>query len=341
MSRLSLAVVCAIFAAGAPSFAAAHDFCVTSSAELRVALAAASNGGANQDEINHINMAAGTYATSDVGDRFFYINTSATSGLHLWGGFNSDCTSMAEDASMTVLDGVAETQVLVARSLLGDVDLLNFTAQNADTTQPGAGIAVNDTGSTTGDVFLRNLILRNNHTSSTYGGLRAFVRGTHVLYFDNNVVVGNSADQGYSAGQLVGAAQVYARYDTVAYNTSISANGGALFCIGTACEIANDIFWHNDTVDLYLVDEGNLYFDDIGVLQGTVPTTTQGVVATDPLFVDAATGDFHLGDGSPLIGVSTYYASQSDNDVEGHALPLTGRTDMGGYIETVFHDVFE
>ena len=71
------------------------------------------------------------------------------------------------------------------------------------------GIAVNDTGSTSGDVLLRDLIIRNNHTSSAAGAFRAFAYGTHVIYFDNNLVVGNSADQGFGAGEMFGAGQVY------------------------------------------------------------------------------------------------------------------------------------
>ena len=72
-----------------------------------------------------------------------------------------------------------------------------------------------------------------------------------------------------------------------------------------------------------------------------MPSTNVGALDTDPLFVDAAGGNFHLGNGSPLIGVSTYLDSDSDNDIEGHALPLTGRTDIGAYMETIFNDGFE
>ena len=77
-------------------------------------------------------------------------------------------------------------------------------------------------------MLLRDLIIRNNHTSRSSGGFRAFTRSTHVIYFDNNLVVGNSADQGYGAGELFGAGQVYVRYDTVSMNTSPGSNHGRI-----------------------------------------------------------------------------------------------------------------
>ena len=338
----TIAFAAGVVAAGFGVRAGANDFCVTNTSELRAALAAVSDGGAYQDENNGIYLATGTYSTSDINDRFLYKNSSATSALHFWGGFSSDCSQMHENAAATILDGANTSQVLVARSSAGYVDILNLTVQNANTDQPGAGIAVNDTGSTSGDVLLRDLIIRNNHTLSSAGAFRAFTFGTHVIYFDNNLVIGNSADQAYGAGEMFGAGQVYMRYDTVSMNTSTGSNPGGIVCSGTpTCEIANDAFWQNANTDLYLFSDASMHFNDIGVLAGTVPSTNIGALDTDPLFVDAVGGNFHLGNGSPLIGVSTYLDSGTDNDIEGHDLPLTGRTDIGAYLETIFNDGFE
>ena len=317
----------------------AHDFCVTNPSELRAALAASSDGGANQDEHNFIALAAGTYLASDGTSRFFYANTSATSALQMWGGFNADCSVKSDDASLTVLDGDGAFQVLVVRSAAGFVDILTLTVQNASTTQPGGGLAVNDTGNTSGDVYLRDLIIRNNRTSSSYGGFRAFAHGAHVLYFDNNLVVANSADNGFSAGALLSDGLAYARYDTIARNVASGSNAGGLLCSGGPhCELANDLIWDNSNVDLYLIEDGALYFNDIGVMAGTAPSINQHPFDVDPLFVDAAGGNFHPGDGSPVLGKSTYLDSATDDDLEGHPLPLTGRTDLGAYVDTIFSD---
>ncbi|HEX4481564.1 MAG TPA: hypothetical protein VH082_12180, partial [Rudaea sp.] len=316
---------------------------VTTTAELRSALSAASDGGANQDDGTDIFLATGTYSTSDGLGRFFYLNTSPTASLHLWGGYNADCTQRVDDASATILDGNDATQVLVARSALGDVDILNLTVQNANTDQYGAGIAVNDSNVTTsGDVLLRDLIIRNNHTSYYHGGFRAFARGTHMMYFDNNLVVDNSADRGYGAGELYGQAQIYVRYDTIANNIAQGSTVGGLLCAGVPnCEIANSVFWQNTNADLYVNYDAVMYFDDVTQIAGNTPSTNANPIVGDPLFADPATGNYHLGDGSPLLAVSTYLHSDSDNDIEGHNLPLTGTTDVGAYVDTIFNDNLE
>jgi hypothetical protein len=320
-----------------------QQFCVTTTSELRAALAAASDGGANQDDPVSIELAAGTYSTADGQDRFVYTNTSPTSSLHFWGGFNVDCSHMGEDASLTVLDGNHATQVLVASSTAGYLDILNLTVQNANTNQYGAGIAVNvGSATTSGDVLLRNLIIRNNHTSGYHAGFRAFAHGTHVIYFDNNLVVGNSADSGYGAGELYAENQIYVRYDTVADNTTAGAGVGGVLCAGVPnCEIANSVFWQNSNEDLYVFYDAAMYFDDIAHITGNAPSTNLSPIVGDPLFADPANGDYHLGNGSPLLAVSTYLDSDTDNDIEGHNLPLTGTTDVGAYLDTIFNDKFE
>lgn len=319
-----------------------QKFCVTTTSELRAALVAASDGGANQDDQVSIDLAAGTYSTADGLGRFLYTNTSATSSLHFWGGFNADCSIKTEDASLTVLDGNHATQVLVLRNSTGYVDLLNLTVQNGETDQPGAGVAMNDVASTSGDTLLRDLIIRNNHTSRSYGGFRAFAHGGHLLYFDNNLVVDNAADTGYGAGELFGEGVVYVRYDTVSDNTAPGTDAGGVLCGGAPdCEIANSVFWANSNLDLYLLSDAKMYFDDVGVRGGSMPSVDDNPVSGDPLFVDPADGNYHLGNGSPLLAVSTYLDSGTDNDIEGHDLPLTGTTDVGAYLDTIFNDRFD
>jgi hypothetical protein len=323
--------------------AADADFCVTTTSELRAALAAASDGGANQDDRVFIAVAAGTYSTSDDGGgRFFYRNTSSTSVLQMWGGFNADCSQKSDNASLSILDGANSSEVLVASSTSAYLDILTLTIQNANTNQPGAGIDINDTNDdTTGEVLLRDLIIRNNHTSGAFAGFRAFTRGNQVLYFDNNLIVDNSAGTNY-VGELYGEGQVYVRYNTVANNTAPNTSTGGVFCYGTpTCEIANSVFWMNSNTDLYLFGDTNMYFDDVGNLGGVVPSTNANPISGDPIFVDPAAGNYHLGDGSPLLGVSTYLDSGTDNDIDGHALPFTGTTDVGAHIDTIFNDKFE
>jgi hypothetical protein len=84
-----------------------------------------------------------------------------------------------------------------------------------------------------------------------------------------------------------------------------------------------------------------MYFDDVTHIAGNTPSTNANPIVGDPLFVDPATGNYHLGNGSPLLAVSTYLHSDSDDDIEGHSLPLTGTTDVGAYVDTIFNDNLE
>ncbi len=323
--------------------AANAQFCVTTTSELRAALTAASDGGANQNDHVFIAVAAGTYSTTDGLGRFQYKNTSLSSALQIWGGYNADCSQKSDNASLTVLDGAHASEVLFASSNAGIIDILTLTIQNADSDQPGSGLDVNDNNSaTSGDVLLRDLIIRGNHTTNSFAGFRAFTRGNHALYFDNNLIVDNSAGAAYGGGELYGEGQVYVRYDTVSNNIAPGTAAGGVFCYGTpTCEIANSVFWNNANADLFLFGDADMHFDDVGVLAGVVPSTNANPIAGNPLFANAAGGNYHLGNGSPLLAVSTYFDSGSDDDIDGHHLPLTGTTDVGAYIDTIFNDEFE
>ena len=68
----AIAFAAGVVAAGVGVRAGAENFCVPTSSELRAALAAVSDGGANQDENNGIYLAAGTY--SDVGRQTFLLH---------------------------------------------------------------------------------------------------------------------------------------------------------------------------------------------------------------------------------------------------------------------------
>ena len=125
-------------------------------------------------------------------------------------------------------------------------------------------------------------------------------------------------------------------------NTAPGTSTGGLFCYGTpTCQIANSVFWNNSNTDLYLFGDADMHFDDVGVPGGVVPSTNANAIVGDPLFANAAGGNYHLGNGSPLLAISTYFDSGSDNDIDGHSLPLTGTTDVGAYVDTIFNDKLE
>lgn len=165
----------------------------------------------------------------------------------------------------------------------------------------------------------------------------------HYLILSSSVLSGNSADKGYGAGMLSSSSdRIEISHSTIYGNTTTDAAGsGGLLCTTSNtgfCAVTNSIFWDNTNVGLFLTGSDN-YMDsnDYGTIGGDAPTQNSNNFSTSPKFVDAGAGNFHLGNGSPLIGASFDF-SGPQSDPEGHRYgpgPY-GRTDIGTYAETIF-----
>ena len=95
------------------------------------------------------------------------------------------------------------------------------------------------------------------------------------------------------------------------------------------CTITNSIIWNNDDVELYIDDNSSVNATYSNIQGGYIG---MGNIDTDPIFVDAANGDYHLQESSLCIGAgdSTYISS---TDIEGNPRPNPAGsiTDMGAY----------
>src|ERR1700733_7382953 len=109
-------LMCVLMAA---TSAHAHVFCVSSSADLRDALAAASDNGANNHENNTIKIVRGVYSADSTE---FFFNSTDPHTLDINGGYNQDCTTIIENPALTVLGG-GNSRVLESHSTAGDVSL--------------------------------------------------------------------------------------------------------------------------------------------------------------------------------------------------------------------------
>jgi hypothetical protein len=236
--------------------------------------------------------------------------------------------------------------VLELHSQGGSLEVDWLTIQNGDATGAGAGLYIDGTGGQV--VSVSNTIIRNNHAADTAGGIYATVGSNasdDVLLFEGNLIVGNSADQGSSAGVLIahGAGATIAG-NTITLNTTTlsSGIGGLSFGPNNSCNCAvvNNIFWDNSNFGLFLTD-GNvdLEYNDIGILGGSPASNDVGNVSVGPQFVDRDNGDFHLAGNSPVLALTPNPIGNFDLD--GHRLPRYGHADLGAYEETIFADRFD
>ena len=326
----------------------AHTFCVGNETALQTALTAASDGGANENEDNTIQIVIGTYYTANNSNaRFYYVNQSTARKLDINGGYNSDCSAITENPELTILDGGGATQVFESASE-GDVSLRYLTFQNGSSgTNQDGGVVLNIDINAVGPVIFDQNIVRNNHATNFDGGFRIGLNGSGTLQFENNLIVGNTADNNFGTGEIddngSGANIIN---NTFAQNTVTNMPAseiGGLDSFGSGAEtMSNNIFWGNSGYDLataaVLVD--NDYGSDIV----SPNATSTGNVSVDPQF--SSSTDFHLLPTSPLLGFGTLTPTGGlpSIDIEGHSrTSLDNKVDLGAYErgDEIFKDGYE
>ena len=326
----------------------AFTFCVSTAAGLQGALTQSSTNGAHDGEANTIWVTTGMYNTGAATNNgpFYYHSSSPTGGLQIIGGYASGCFPQTRDASLTILDGGNATAVLELHNAVHDVEVGFLTIQNGQSGSVGAGLSMNAVSGDNGQTVIYNNIIRNNHTTNQAGGVFAHTSTSDIQFLYNNLIVGNSADQGFGAGNFgdsgTGGAGVY--NNTITQNTtSLSGGSGGLFftCSGPAlCDVANNIFFNNTGSGLYLgTSIATLKYNDYGSLGGFPALNSTGNVSVNPQFVNAANNNFHLSGTSPLLAISPVPALR--DDLEGHSYPVNGKVDLGAYAETIFADGFD
>jgi hypothetical protein len=342
--RSGLSLACgALVALAASRGASAHPFCVADSAQLQHALTAASDGGRYVDEDNVVRIVAGHYPTgAATGNKpFLFEATHSTGGLVLEGSYGAGCAGERRPATDTVIDGAHATGAMVLRNANGPISVTHLTFQNGESAEPGAGLQVNYLTAVEAPVRIDHVIIRNNHTTASAGGL--YASGSNgatpkAVRIASSLIHDNLADVDAGGAYVTGYGDFAEVIDTTIARNQASGGGatGGIRCGGSAkCGIYESIVWSNTNIGITLDGAGAIVCDDYALLGGTRPGYLADNLSVPPLFIDAAGGNFHLSAGSPLFGACPGGGGGTDLDDQHYG---EGRKDPGAFGDTAFID---
>jgi len=201
---------------------------------------------------------------------------------------------------------------------------------------------------------LINNIITNNYARLAGGGVTISYNSNPIL--KNNLIANNSAfgdDYSNGGGINISYCNPILINNTITNNSTISITrgGGGISCLYASPILINTILCGNtassgDQVYLYAVSsDPDFYYCDVegGTAAfagsgsgGNYNGTYQNNVDADPLFVNAATGDYNLSDPSLCIGagidsVAGYHAPPTDIDGNPRPNPTGSMPDIGAY----------
>ncbi|MCL1922059.1 MAG: DUF5123 domain-containing protein [Kiritimatiellaeota bacterium] len=299
----------------------------TAKTTIQAAINLAVNAG---DEVVVTN---GTYGVISVTDnRRITIRSVNGAGVTIIDGGNANRCAMLGSSTAhtnTVLTGFTLRNGLCNSSSFGGGGSCFGTLNNCV-------LAGNTTGSTHGTRgggayygVLNNCTLTGNTVSfpgstgmplATYGG------GAYYSTLNNCILTRNTASAGYGSANGGGA------YGGTLNNCTLSENrakyGGGV----RSCTLNNCVVWGNTASNVaYSNSIDSVFWYSCAA---PLPSGT-GNIASNPLFVDAANGDFRLQPDSPCINKGNNAYVVGNVDLDGNPRILDGTVDMGAY-ESVF-----
>ncbi len=216
-----------------------------------------------------------------------------------------------------ILDGFTITHGQNLGGYGGGVQCDNGTVQNCiienNAARDGGGVALNNSG------MVINSIIRNN-TADWGGGVRCFngtVRG--CLITENTATPHGGGINIWSGGTVQNC--------TITNNTATDGAGIRLWNNGI---VENSIIYSNTGSSNYIIDAG--HGNSLSYSCTTPLHTGTGNISVDPLFVNAAGGDYRLSVPSPLInaGLNTDWMNTA-TDLDANNRILDATVDIGAY----------
>jgi len=180
-----------------------------------------------------------------------------------------------------------------------------------------------------GSYFILGNVISGNNIYASTGGSGGIDIYNHSPVIKNNLIVNNAAPLG--GGAIIENSSPIFTNNTIAYNTA-TISGGGLEIVSPVPEIMNSILWGNSAqIGSQINGTADVSYSDIeGGYSGT------GNLNIDPLFRDAANGDFHLQSTDCGYGLNSPCIDAGDPTYEDWPLSCDWglgqvRSDMGAF----------